>query len=188
MRYSCEPALTTEGAKTTVEDQHAPTTEAMDGTIQVTTATTEPTTEAMDGTIEVTTATTEPTIEATDCTMPVTTAAIEATGETTETTGIFDISEIISIKIKEFRTNSDSIPNNISCNEPPNCSTSKSNRFAVESNSLNCNHKNAHLTVLDGSNTKINVPDVQDVPEDNELNNMLTNRSLLNTDSPRGKE
>ena len=119
--------------------------------------------------------------------MPVATAAIETTGETTETTGIFDISEIISIKIKGLRTNSDSIVNNISCNEPPNCSTPKSTRFAVESNSLNCNHKNAHLTVLDGSNTKINVPDVQDVPEDNLLNNMLTNCSLLNTDSPRGK-
>ena len=44
------------------------------------------------------------------------------------------------------------------------------------------------LTVLDGSNTKINVGDVQDVPEDNVLNNMLTNCSLLNTDSPRGKK
>ena len=44
------------------------------------------------------TAATEPTIEATDGTMPVATAAIETTGETTETTGIFDISEIISIK------------------------------------------------------------------------------------------
>ena len=38
-------------AETTAEDQHAPTTEAMDGTIQVTTATTEPTTKVMDGTI-----------------------------------------------------------------------------------------------------------------------------------------
>ena len=112
--------------------------------------------------------------------MPVATAAIETTGGTTETTGIFDISEIISIKTKELRTNSDSIPNNISCNEPPNCSTPKSNRFAVEYNSLNCNHKNAHLTVLEGSNTKINVPDVQDVLEDNVLNNMLTKCSLLN--------
>ena len=33
---------------------------------------------------------------------------------------------MISIKIKELRTNSDSIPNNISCNELPNSSTLKS--------------------------------------------------------------
>ena len=50
--------------------QHAPTTEATDGTMPVATAAT----------------------EATGCTMPVATAAIETTGETTETTGIFDIS------------------------------------------------------------------------------------------------
>ena len=117
--------------------------------------------------------------------MPVATAGTETTGETTETTGIFDISKIICRKIKELRTNSDSIVNNVSCNVPPNCSTPKLNLFAVESNSLNCNHKNAYLTVLEGSNTKINVPDVkinvtdvQDVPEDNVLNNMLTNCSL----------
>ena len=120
-----------------------------------------------------------------DGTMQVTTAAMETTGETTETTGIFDISKIISIKIKELRFNSDSIPNNISCNELPNSSTPKSNRFSVESNSINCNHKNAYSTVLEGSNTKINVPDV---PQENVLNNMLTNCSLLNTDSSRGKE
>ena len=78
----------------------------MDGTIQVTTATMEPTTKAMDGTIQVTTATTEATTEAMDSPMQVTTAAMETTGETT---GIFDISKIISIKIKELRTNSDSI-------------------------------------------------------------------------------
>ena len=114
-----------------------------------------------------------------------TTAAMETTGETTVTTGIFDISKIISIQIKELRTNSDSIRNSISCNEMPNCSTPKSNRFAVESNSLNCNHKNAYLTVLEGSNTKINVTDV---PQHNVLNNMLTNCSLLSTDSSRGNE
>ena len=39
--------------------------------------------------------------------------------------------------------------------------------------------------MLDGSNTKINVPDVR---QHNVLNNMLTNCSLLKTDSPRGKE
>ena len=73
------------------------------------------------------------------------------------------------------------------CSHIPDCITvPKSNRFAVESSYLNCNHKNAHLTVLEGSNTKINVKDVHDVPEDI-LNNMLTNCSLLNTDSPRGK-
>ena len=105
--------------------------------------------------------------------------------QTTETTGVFDISKIISIQIKEVRTNSDSIPNNISCNELPNSSTPKSNRFSVESNSINCNHKNAYLTVLEGSNSIINVPDV---PQHNVLNNMLTNCSLLNTDSTRGKE
>ena len=162
-----------------------PTIEATDGTMPMATTATEPSLEATDGTMPVATTATEPTIEATNGTMPVATAVIETTGETTETTCIFDISEIISIKIKELRTNSDSIVNNISCNEPPNCFTPKSNRFAVESNSLNCNHK---LTVLEGSNTKINVPDVQDVPEDNVLNNMSTNCSLLNTDSPRGKK
>ena len=57
-----------------------------------------------------TTATTEPTTEAMYSTMQVTTAAMETTGETT---GIFDISKIIFIKIKELRTNSDSIPNQI---------------------------------------------------------------------------
>ena len=103
-----------------------PTTKTMDGTIQMTTAATEPTTEAMDGTIQVTTATTKPTTEAMDSTMQVTTAAME----TTETTGIFDISKIISIKIKELRSNSDSIPNNISCNELPNSSTPKSKVFS----------------------------------------------------------
>ena len=69
--------LTTEAAETTAEDQHAPTTEAMDGTMQVTTATTEPTTEAMDGTTQVTTATTEPTTEAMDGTIQVTTATTD---------------------------------------------------------------------------------------------------------------
>ena len=39
--------------------------------------------------------------------------------------------------------------------------------------------------MLEGSNTKINVPDVT---QHNVLNNMLTNCSLLNTDSSRGKE
>ena len=39
--------------------------------------------------------------------------------------------------------------------------------------------------MLEGSNTKINVPDV---PQHNVLNHMLTNCSLLNTDSIRGKE
>ena len=58
-------------------------------------------------------------------------------------------------------------------------------RFSVESNSLNCNHKNAYLTVLESSNTKINVPNV---PQHNVLNNMSTHCSLLNTDSPRGTE
>ena len=122
-------SLTREVAETTDDDQSVPTTDATDGTMTVATTTTEPTTEATEGT------------------MPVTTAALETTGETTiettETTGVFDISKIISIKIKELRTNSDSIPNNISCNELPNCSTPKSNRFAVESNSLNCNFKNS---------------------------------------------
>ena len=94
-----------------------PTIEATDGTMPVTTTVTEPTIEATDGTMRVATTATEPTIEATDDTTPVATAAIETTGETTETTGIFDISEIISIKIKELRTNSDSIVNNIFCNE-----------------------------------------------------------------------
>ena len=42
--------------------------------------------------------------------------------------------------------------------------------------------------MLESSNIKFNVPDVQVVPEDNVLNNMLTNCSLLNTDSLRGKE
>ena len=42
-----------------------------------------------------------------------------------------------------------------------------------------------HLTVLEGSNTKINVPHF---PQDNVLIKMLTNCSLLNTDSSRGKE
>ena len=145
-----------------------PTIEATDSTMPVETKATEPTIEATDSTIPVATTATEPAIGATDGTMPVATAAIE----TTETTGIFHISEIISIKIKELRTNSDSIVNNISCNEPPNCSTPKSNWLAVESNSLNCNHKNAHLTMLEGLHIKINVPDVQDVqdvPEDNVL-------------------
>ena len=119
------------------------------------------------------TAATEPTIEATDGTIPGATATTETTGETT---GNFDVSKIISIKIQELRINSDSINNNISCNELPNCSTPKSNRFAVESNSLNCNHNNAHLTVLEGSNTKINAPVV---PQHNVLNNMLSNCSLL---------
>ena len=74
----------------------------MDGTIQVTTATTEPTTEAMDGTIQVTTGTTEPTTEAMDGTVQVTTAAIEITGETTGTTGILDISKIISMSGRQI--------------------------------------------------------------------------------------
>ena len=39
--------------------------------------------------------------------------------------------------------------------------------------------------MLEGSNTKINV---RDFPQDNVLNNMLTNCSLLNTDSSRDKE
>ena len=34
----------------------------------------------------------------------------------------------------------------------------------------------------------LNVPDVQNLPEDNVLNNMLTTCSVLNTDSHRGKE
>ena len=72
------------------------------------------------------TATTGPTIEATGGTMAVTTTA---TGTTGETTGIFYISKIISIKIKELRTNSDSLPNNISYTELPNCSTPKSKGF-----------------------------------------------------------
>ena len=210
--------LTRAAAETTVEYQHAPTIEATDGTMRVATTATKPTTEATDGTVPeatatmeptieategtmlVATVTTEPTIEATNGTLPVSTATTEPTIKAThgnmqvttaamettlETTGIFYISEIISLKIKELGTNSDSIPNNISCNELPNCSTPKSNRSAVESNSLNCNHKNAHLTVLEGSNTKINVPEV---PQHNVLNNMLTNCSLLNTDSPRGKD
>ena len=92
------------------------------------------------------TATTEPTTEAMDSTIQVMPAAMEILGETTETTGIFDISKMISIKIKELRTNSDTIPNNISCNELLNRSTLKSNRFSIESNSINCNHKNAYLT------------------------------------------
>ena len=130
----------TDGTMPTATTATEPTIEAMDGTMPVATTATEPTIEATDGTMPMATTATEPTIGATDRTMPVATAAIE----TTETTGIFDISEIISIKIKELRTNSDSIVNNISCNEPPNCSTRKSNRFAIESNSLNCN-KNARL-------------------------------------------
>ena len=93
----------------------------------------------------VATATTEPTTKAMDGTMQVTTAAMKTTGETT---GIFNISKIISIKIKELRTNSHTIPNNISCNELPNYSTPKSNGFAVESNSLNWDHKNAYLLCL----------------------------------------
>ena len=148
------------------------------------TAATVITTGATDSSAQVATATTEPTIEAADSTLPVATAA----RETTEATSIFGISKIISIKIKELRTNCDGIPNNISCNELPNYSTPKSNRFAVESNSLNCNHKNAYVTVSDCLNTKIIVPDVQDVPKQKVLNNMLTNCSMLNTDLPRGKE
>ena len=125
--------LTREAAETTAGDQHAPTTEATDGSMRVAPATTEPTIEETDGTmpVAVATSTTEPTTEAMHSTMQVTTAAMETTGETTETTGSFDISKIISIKSKELRTNSDRIANNISYNELPNCSTLKSNRFAV---------------------------------------------------------
>ena len=39
--------------------------------------------------------------------------------------------------------------------------------------------------MLEGSNPKINVPDV---PQHIVLNNMLTNCSLLNTDSPGSKQ
>ena len=113
--------------------------------------------------------------------MPVATAGMETTRETTEITGILDISKTISLKIKDLRTNSDRILNNISCNELPSCSTPKSNQFAAESNYLNCNHKNACSTVSEGTNTKITVSDVHDVPQHNGLNNMLTNCSMLNT-------
>ena len=57
---------TREAAETTAEDQHAPTTEATDGTMAVATATTAPTIEATDGTMPVATTANEPTIEATD--------------------------------------------------------------------------------------------------------------------------
>ena len=116
--------------------------------------------------------------------MPVTAGVKETTGETRATTGIFYISEIISIKIKELKTKSGSIHNNISCNEPPNCSTPKSNRFAENL----ITYKNEYFTVSEGLNTTINVPEVRDVPQHNVLNNMLTNCSMLYTDSPRGKK
>ena len=80
------------------------------------------------------------------------------------------------------------IQNNISCNMLPNCSTPNSNRFAEESNPLNCNYKNAYFTVSEGSDIKITVPEVQNVPEHNVLDNMLTNCSMLNTDSHKGKK
>ena len=110
--------LTKEAAETTDEDQQAPNTEATDSTMPVVTATTDPTSKATDGTMPVVTAATEPTSEATDGTMPVATATTEPTSEATdvtrpvataamtiEETGIFDISKIISINIKELRTN-----------------------------------------------------------------------------------
>ena len=75
---------TREAAETTTEDQHAPTTEATDGTMPVATTATEPTIEAMDSTMPVVTTATEPTIEATDGTMPVATTSTEPTIEEPE--------------------------------------------------------------------------------------------------------
>ena len=66
----------------------------------VATAETESTTEATNTTTPVATSETESTTEATNSTMPVAAATTETTRESIDTTRIFDISEIIYIKIE----------------------------------------------------------------------------------------
>ena len=73
--------LTTEAAESTAEYQHAPTTEAMDGSMTVATTATKPTIEATDGTMPVATPAMEPTIEVMDGTIQVMTATPEPTTE-----------------------------------------------------------------------------------------------------------
>ena len=116
--------------------------------------------EATNGIMPVATATTEPTIEGTNCTMLVATATTKPTTEAITALCKWRLQQwkqqekqlvvlifvkLFTWKLKNWELILIAFPNNISCNELPMCSTPKSNQFAVESNSLNCNHNNTYL-------------------------------------------